>query len=54
MRPEEMEMIDVNVVGRYALQPTWRDGHDTGIYTFRGLRGWAERVGWLTPAEPAE
>jgi DUF971 family protein len=26
-------------VGRYGLQPIWKDGHDTGIYTFEYLRG---------------
>ena len=26
-------------VGNYALAPTWQDGHNTGIYSFRLLRG---------------
>lgn len=26
------------VVGGYALQPTWEDGHSTGLYTFDSLR----------------
>jgi DUF971 family protein len=43
LRDEETEMTDVNLVGRYAVQPTWRDDHDTGLYTFRGLRAMAER-----------
>ncbi|MDE2857104.1 MAG: DUF971 domain-containing protein [Chloroflexota bacterium] len=25
-------------VGNYALQPTWDDGHETGIYTWEYLR----------------
>ncbi len=25
-------------VGAYALQPTWWDGHNTGLYTFPMLR----------------
>lgn len=25
-------------VGGYALQPTWNDGHDSGLYSFRYLR----------------
>ncbi len=25
-------------VGGYALQPTWEDGHETGLYTFDYLR----------------
>jgi DUF971 family protein len=31
-------MADIVLVGRYAVQPTWADGHDTGIYAFRVLR----------------
>ena len=50
LRPDETEMVDVNLVGRYAVQPTWRDGHDTGIYSFRGLRGLAEREQLLRAA----
>jgi DUF971 family protein len=26
-------------VGNYAIAPTWVDGHSTGIYSFRLLRG---------------
>jgi DUF971 family protein len=28
----------VELVGSYALQPTWDDGHSTGIYTWEYLR----------------
>jgi DUF971 family protein len=52
LRPDETEMVDVNLVGRYAVQPTWRDNHDTGIFTFRNLRSLAEQEGLLEP--PAE
>jgi DUF971 family protein len=34
LRPERAE-----VVGRYALQIFWSDGHSTGLYTFPYLRG---------------
>jgi DUF971 family protein len=27
-----------NVVGGYALQPRWADGHDTGLYSFAYLK----------------
>ena len=43
LRADETEMTDVDLVGRYAVQPAWRDGHDTGLFTFRSLRGMAER-----------
>ena len=42
LKPDETEMIDLELVGRYALKPTWRNGHDTGIFTFRNLRALAE------------
>ena len=43
LRAEEVEMVDVELVGRYAVKPTWKDGHDTGLFTFRNLRGLAEQ-----------
>ena len=39
---EQTTMIDLREVGRYALQPIWQDGHDTGIYSFELLRRLAE------------
>jgi DUF971 family protein len=30
-------LTNISMVGSYALQPTWDDGHDTGIYTFEYL-----------------
>jgi len=35
---EQTTLVDMKEVGRYALQPVWSDGHDTGFYTFRLLR----------------
>jgi DUF971 family protein len=48
LRPDEVEMIDVELVGRYAVRPTWKDGHDHGIFTFRVLRSLAETNDLLT------
>lgn len=31
-------LLSWDVVGGYALQPRWADGHGTGIYTFAYLR----------------
>ncbi|MFO1540524.1 MAG: DUF971 domain-containing protein [Chloroflexota bacterium] len=31
-------LTDLALVGQYALQPTWADGHHTGFYTFQALR----------------
>lgn len=38
LKPEQTEMTDLEMVGRYALAPLWKDGHHTGIYTWRSLR----------------
>ena len=34
----QVEVINVQQVGNYALTITWGDGHDTGIYSFERLR----------------
>ena len=41
-RASSFEMKGWQVVGGYALQPTWQDGHNTGIYSFDLLRRLAE------------
>ena len=35
---EELIINDLSLVGRYAINFRWSDGHDTGIYSFRYLR----------------
>lgn len=35
----EQDLAAIEGVGNYVLAPTWRDGHSTGIYSFRLLRG---------------
>jgi DUF971 family protein len=40
---EELTIADLSVVGRYALNFRWSDGHETGIYSFRYLRELGER-----------
>jgi DUF971 family protein len=45
LSPEQTTMVDLREVGRYALQPIWQDGHDTGIYSFDLLRRLGEREG---------
>ena len=32
------ELKAFNVIGGYALQPRWADGHDTGLYSFAYLK----------------
>lgn len=36
--PQSFELRGCQVVGGYALQPSWADGHGTGLYTFPYLR----------------
>jgi len=35
---EQTRLVDVVLVGGYAIAPTWGDGHHTGFYTYRLLR----------------
>src|SRR5437764_3343189 len=35
---EQLSIQDISIVGRYALNFRWSDGHETGIYSFRYLR----------------
>ena len=48
LRPEvsysddSFELAGFQIVGGYALQPRWADGHNTGIYSFQYLRRLAE------------
>ena len=35
---EQTRLVDVVLVGGYAIAPSWADGHHTGYYTFTLLR----------------
>ena len=35
---DSFELAGFEIVGGYAIQPRWRDGHGTGIYSFQYLR----------------
>jgi DUF971 family protein len=35
---DQARLVDVHLVGSYAIAPTWADGHHTGFYPFRLLR----------------
>jgi len=39
---DEVEISDLSIVGRYALNFRWSDGHETGIYSFQYLRDLCE------------
>lgn len=36
--PEDISATNVKLVGRYAINIEWSDGHASGIYDFRRLR----------------
>jgi DUF971 family protein len=41
LSPEQYQLQSMDLVGLYAIRPTWADGHDTGIFTFERLRALA-------------
>ncbi len=36
--PDDVRPLQIQSVGRYAIQISWSDGHSSGIYPFRRLR----------------
>ena len=36
--PPSFVLTGFQIIGSYALQPTWADGHGTGLYSFPYLR----------------
>ena len=36
--PTSFELTGWQIIGGYALQPRWADGHSTGLYSFQYLR----------------
>jgi len=41
---ESFRLTGFDLVGGYALQPRWADGHSTGIYSFTYLRRLTEAL----------
>ena len=35
---DQVRLVDLKLVGRYAVAPVWGDGHATGFYAFELLR----------------
>ncbi|HTC85451.1 MAG TPA: DUF971 domain-containing protein [Candidatus Acidoferrum sp.] len=35
---DQTRLVDMQLVGQYAVMPTWGDGHHTGYYTYALLR----------------
>ena len=42
--PDDVHPLQIESVGRYAIQIEWSDGHTTGIYPFDRLRELAEQA----------
>lgn len=40
--PTDLRVTEASLVGRYAIQFRWSDGHNTGIFDFRFLRSLAD------------
>lgn len=38
------DLVGFAIVGGYAIQPRWADGHETGIYSFQYLRRLSQLV----------
>jgi DUF971 family protein len=36
--PSSFDLVAWELIGGYALQPRWADGHSTGLYSFQYLR----------------
>ena len=34
----QLTLKDIRIVGSYAIQPIWGDGHDEGIYSYEFLK----------------
>src|SRR5262249_62287175 len=51
--PANVRPLDVKSVGRYALQFSWSDGHNSGIYTYDRLRSLDPTAPARAPAKPA-
>ena len=38
LSPEAFDLVQMTLVGSYAIQPHWGDGHASGIFSFEHLR----------------
>jgi len=45
LKPESFVLRKLTPVGTYAIQPTWGDGHGSGLFTFAHLRHLGEATG---------
>ena len=45
LSPDSFRLARIVRVGGYALQPSWADGHATGLYSFEYLRALGQGIG---------
>ena len=45
------QLASIHMVGNYAVNPRWTDGHETGIYTFEYLRALGDQLQSENPAK---
>jgi DUF971 family protein len=45
LTPKAFELVRLELVGGYAVQPVWADGHSSGLYAFDYLK----RVAGINP-----
>ncbi len=45
LSPQAFKLKRLNLVGGYAVQPAWADGHSTGLYSFEYLKNVANAEG---------
>jgi len=48
---ETPTIVDASLVGAWGLSIQWDDGHDTGIYSWDGLRRWFDDSDAVGPDE---
>ena len=51
---ENVYPVDIQLVGRYAVQFKWSDGHSTGIYSFETLKGMCPCAECMPPMDKNE
>jgi len=44
LSPDAFELVQITPVGGYAIQPTWADGHTSGLFSFDYLRKIADQA----------
>ena len=44
LKPDQYTLKTIELVGHYAIKPTWADGHDIGLYAFDRLRAWSDEA----------